>query len=79
LWKKIAWDYQLAGAVGSGATLVNRERERRAFAGSYWDLKSTLEQGKTPFAAGLVKLGGTRLATVAISTPLPVELLQGAM
>jgi len=37
----ISW----AGAVGSGATLVNRERERRAFhAGSYWDLKSTLEQ-----------------------------------
>jgi len=41
---------------GGSATLVNRERERRAFhQGSYWDLKATLQQEKTPFAAGLVK------------------------
>ena len=65
LWKKIAWGLS-AGRVQSVAVrlLVNRERERRAFrGGSYWDLKSTLEHEKTPFAAGLVKLGGSRLAT----------------
>ena len=65
LWKKIAWGLS-AGRVQSVAVrlLVNRERQRRAFRqGSYWDLKAILEQEKTPFTAGLVTLGGTRVAT----------------
>ena len=65
LWKKIAWGLS-AGRVQSVAVrlLVKRERQRRAFRqGSYWDLKATLEQEKTPFAAVLVTLGGNKLAT----------------
>lgn len=65
LWKKIAWGLS-AGRVQSVAVrlLVNRERDRRAFKqGSYWDLKATLEQAKTPFTAVLVTLDGTKVAT----------------
>jgi DNA topoisomerase-1 len=64
LWKKIAWGLS-AGRVQSVAVrlLVNRERQRRAFrVGAYWDLKATLMQEKTPFAAVLVTLGGRKLA-----------------
>lgn len=70
LWKKIGsinFGSKLsAGRVQSVAVklLVNRERDRRAFtSGSYWDLKATLEQQKTSFAAVLVSLAGGRLAT----------------
>lgn len=65
LWKKIAWGLS-AGRVQSVAVqlLVKRERQRRAFRqGSYWDIKATLEQQQTHFAAQLVTLGGTKLAT----------------
>ncbi len=65
LWKKIARGLS-AGRVQSVAVrlLVKRERQRRAFRqGSYWDLKATLEQEKTPFAAVLVTLRGNKLAT----------------
>jgi DNA topoisomerase-1 len=79
LWKKIAWGLS-AGRVQSVAVrlLVNRERERRAFhQGSYWDLKATLQQEKTPFAAGLVKLGGTRLATGSDFDPATGQVIAG--
>lgn len=65
LWKTIAWGLS-AGRVQSVAVLllVNRERQRRAFRqGSYWDLKATLEQQKTPFSAVLATLAGTKVAT----------------
>lgn len=65
LWKKIAYGLS-AGRVQSVAVrlLVKRERERLAFRqGSYWDLKATLEQAKTPFEAKLVTLAGTKVAT----------------
>ncbi len=65
LWKTIAWGLS-AGRVQSVAVLllVNRERQRRAFRqGSYWDLKATLEQDKTPFSAVLTTLAGTKVAT----------------
>ncbi|MBX2863242.1 MAG: type I DNA topoisomerase [Leptolyngbyaceae cyanobacterium MAG.088] len=65
LWKKIAWGLS-AGRVQSVAVklLVARERDRRAFKqGSYWDIKATLEQAKSPFEAKLISLGGTRIAT----------------
>ncbi|RCJ18643.1 DNA topoisomerase I [Nostoc sp. ATCC 43529] len=64
LWKKIAWGLS-AGRVQSVAVrlLVNKERQRRAFReGTYWDLKASLEKDKTPFAAQLVTLGGTKIA-----------------
>lgn len=65
LWKKIAWGLS-AGRVQSVAVrlLVTRERQRRAFhEGTYWDLKASLEQEKSPFTAVLVTLGGTKVAT----------------
>ncbi len=65
LWKTIAWGLS-AGRVQSVAVLllVNRERQRRAFRqGSYWDLKATLAQQKTPFSAVLTTLAGTKVAT----------------
>ncbi len=65
LWKKIAPSLS-AGRVQSVAVrlLVQRERERRAFRqGSYWDLKASLLQAKTPFEAKLVALADKRLAT----------------
>lgn len=64
LWKKIAWGLS-AGRVQSVAVrlLVTRERQRRAFhEGTYWDLKATLSKEKTPFAAQLVTLAGTKIA-----------------
>jgi DNA topoisomerase-1 len=67
LWKKIATGLS-AGRVQSVAVrlLVQRERERRAFRkGTYWDLKASLEQDKTPFEARLVTLRGRRIATGA--------------
>ncbi|MEH1997955.1 MAG: type I DNA topoisomerase [Nostoc sp.] len=64
LWKKIAWGLS-AGRVQSVAVrlLVTRERQRRAFhEGTYWDLKASLSNEKTPFAAQLVTLGGAKIA-----------------
>ncbi len=65
LWKKIAWGLS-AGRVQSVAVrlLVKKERQRRAFhEGTYWDLKASLVQDKTAFAAQLTSLGGTKVAT----------------
>ena len=65
LWKKIAWGLS-AGRVQSVAVrlLVIKERQRRAFhEGTYWDLKASLEQEKSPFSAVLVTVGGTKVAT----------------
>ncbi|QJB45660.1 type I DNA topoisomerase [Dolichospermum flos-aquae] len=65
LWKKIAWGLS-AGRVQSVAVrlLVIKERQRRDFhEGTYWDLKASLEQEKSPFSAVLVTLGGTKVAT----------------
>ncbi|MFN6033174.1 MAG: toprim domain-containing protein, partial [Dolichospermum sp.] len=65
LWKKIAWGLS-AGRVQSVAVrlLVTKERQRRAFhEGTYWDLKASLKQEKSPFSAVLVTLGGTKVAT----------------
>jgi DNA topoisomerase-1 len=79
LWKKIAWGLS-AGRVQSVAVrlLVNRERQRRAFhEGSYWDLKATLEQEKTPFAAQLVTLRGTRLAIGNDFDPATGQIIAG--
>ncbi|MEH2239959.1 type I DNA topoisomerase [Nostoc sp.] len=64
LWKKIAWGLS-AGRVQSVAVrlLVTRERQRRAFhEGTYWDLKASLSKEKTPFAAQLVTLAGSKIA-----------------
>jgi DNA topoisomerase-1 len=64
LWKKIAWGLS-AGRVQSVAVrlLVERERERKAFhAGTWWDLKASLQHGGQGFSADLVSLGGKGLA-----------------
>ncbi len=79
LWKKIAWGLS-AGRVQSVAVrlLVNRERQRRAFRqGSYWDIKATLEQEKTPFATVLLTLGGTRLANGSDFDPNTGQIAAG--
>ncbi len=79
LWKKIAWGLS-AGRVQSVAVrlLVNRERQRRAFRiGAYWDLKATLVQEKTPFAAVLVTLRGTRLANGSDFDPSTGQIAAG--
>lgn len=65
LWKKIAPGLS-AGRVQSAAVrlLVLREQERRRFkSGAYWDLKATLAAGPDTFTAGLITLGGVRVAT----------------
>lgn len=79
LWKKIAWGLS-AGRVQSVAVrlLVERERQRRAFRqGSYWDIKATLEQEKTPFAAQLVTLAGKKLATGNDFDPNTGQIIAG--
>ncbi|MBV8884924.1 MAG: type I DNA topoisomerase [Chroococcidiopsidaceae cyanobacterium CP_BM_RX_35] len=79
LWKKIAWGLS-AGRVQSVAVrlLVKRERQRRAFRqGSYWDLKATLEQEKMLFAAVLVSLRGTKLATGSDFDPATGQITAG--
>ncbi len=78
LWKKIAWGLS-AGRVQSVAVrlLVIRERQRRAFhQGSYWDLKAILVQ-ETPFAAQMVTLGGTKLATGGDFDPATGQIFGG--
>lgn len=79
LWKKIAWGLS-AGRVQSVAVrlLVSRERQRRAFRqGSYWDLKATLEQEKSPFTAQLVTLSGTKLANGNDFDPATGQIFAG--
>lgn len=74
LWRKIARGLS-AGRVQSVAVrlLVERERARRAFrSANYWDLKALLTptpQGKNPFEAKLITLGGKKLATGADFDP----------
>ncbi len=66
LWNKVGGSGLSAGRVQSVALrlIVDRERERLAFkTGSYWDLTATLAHGGASFEAGLVALGGRRLAT----------------
>ncbi|MDZ8239331.1 MAG: type I DNA topoisomerase [Nostoc sp. ChiQUE01a] len=79
LWKKIAWGLS-AGRVQSVAVrlLVNKERQRRAFhEGTYWDLKASLEKDKTPFAAQLVTLGGTKIANGGDFDPTTGQIVAG--
>ncbi|MDZ8189882.1 MAG: type I DNA topoisomerase [Nostoc sp. ChiSLP02] len=79
LWKKIAWGLS-AGRVQSVAVrlLVNKERQRRAFReGTYWDLKASLEKDKTPFAAQLVTLGGTKIANGGDFDPATGQIVAG--
>jgi DNA topoisomerase I len=66
LWNKVGGNGLSAGRVQSVALrlIVDRERERLAFkAGSYWDLTAQLAHGGGAFEAGMIALGGTRLAT----------------
>lgn len=66
LWNKVGGSGLSAGRVQSVALrlIVDRERERLAFkTGSYWDLTATLDHDGSSFEAGLVALGGKRLAT----------------
>ena len=79
LWKKIAWGLS-AGRVQSVAVrlLVTKERQRRAFhEGTYWDLKASLEQEKSPFSAVLVTLGGTKIATGSDFDPTTGRITAG--
>ncbi|MDZ8025019.1 MAG: type I DNA topoisomerase [Nostoc sp. SerVER01] len=79
LWKKIAWGLS-AGRVQSVAVrlLVTKERQRRAFhEGTYWDLKASLEKDKTPFAAQLVTLGGTKIANGGDFDPTTGQIVAG--
>ncbi|MFM5896790.1 MAG: type I DNA topoisomerase [Dolichospermum sp.] len=79
LWKKIAWGLS-AGRVQSVAVrlLVTKERQRRAFhEGTYWDLKASLEQEKSPFSAVLVTLGGTKVATGSDFDPATGRITAG--
>src|SRR6478672_334700 len=79
LWKKIARGLS-AGRVQSVAVrlLVKRERQRRAFhQASYWDLKATLEQKKTPFEARLISLAGTKVATGSDFDPNTGQVIAG--
>ena len=64
LWKKVLPRLS-AGRVQSVATrlVVQRERERMAFrSASWWDLDGTFDKDDTAFTAGLVTLGGSRVA-----------------
>jgi DNA topoisomerase-1 len=79
LWKKIAWGLS-AGRVQSVAVrlLVTKERQRRAFReATYWDLKASLLQEKTPFRAQLVMLGGTKVATGSDFDPTTGQITAG--
>ncbi|WYL95206.1 MAG: type I DNA topoisomerase [Gloeotrichia echinulata IR180] len=79
LWKKIAWGLS-AGRVQSVAVrlLVKKERLRRAFhEGTYWDLKASLVQEKTPFSALLVTLGGTKIANGSDFDPATGQIAAG--
>jgi DNA topoisomerase-1 len=79
LWKKIAWGLS-AGRVQSVAVslLVTKERQRRAFReATYWDLKASLLQEKTPFRAQLVMLGGTKVATGSDFDPRTGQITTG--
>lgn len=79
LWKKIAWGLS-AGRVQSVAVrlLVIKERQRRAFhEGTYWDLKASLVQEKTPFSAQLVNLAGTKVATGSDFDPATGKITAG--
>jgi DNA topoisomerase-1 len=79
LWKKIAWGLS-AGRVQSVAVrlLVKKERLRRAFRqGSYWDLKATLEQEKSPFESRLFTLAGTKIATGSDFDPNTGQIIAG--
>jgi DNA topoisomerase-1 len=68
LWKKVAPGLS-AGRVQSVAVrlLVQREQQRLAFvSGEYWDLRALLapiKELKNEFEAGLVSVGGVRVAT----------------
>jgi DNA topoisomerase-1 len=79
LWKKIAWGLS-AGRVQSVAVslLVTKERQRRAFReATYWDLKASLLQEKTPFRAQLVMLAGTKVATGSDFDPTTGQITTG--
>ena len=65
LWKKVQTGLS-AGRVQSVAVrlIVEREEERRAFCSAvYWDLEATLRGEGREFAATLVRLGETRVAS----------------
>ncbi|MCC7441464.1 MAG: type I DNA topoisomerase [Bdellovibrionales bacterium] len=65
IWKKIAYGLS-AGRVQSAGlrVIVDRERERLRFVkASYWDVEAMLEKGGKEFAAKLLSIGGTRIAT----------------
>lgn len=79
LWKKISWGLS-AGRVQSVAVrlLVNKERQRRAFReGTYWDLKATLLQAKSPFTSLLITLEGTKVATGSDFDPATGQIAAG--
>jgi len=79
LWKKISWGLS-AGRVQSVAVrlLVNKERQRRAFReGTYWDLKASLLQAKSPFTSVLITLEGTKVATGSDFDPATGQIAAG--
>ncbi|HEX2864214.1 MAG TPA: type I DNA topoisomerase, partial [Deinococcales bacterium] len=79
LWKKVQPKLS-AGRVQSVATrmLVQRERERMAFAsGAWWDLDATLEAHGEAFTATLTGVDGTRLATGKDFDPATGKLREG--
>ncbi|MFM7559210.1 DNA topoisomerase, partial [Cylindrospermopsis raciborskii] len=79
LWKKISWGLS-AGRVQSVAVrlLVNKERQRRAFReGTYWDLKASLLQAKSPFTSVLITLEGTKVATGGDFDPATGQIAAG--
>ena len=65
LWKKVMPRLS-AGRVQSVATrmIVERERARMRFrAATWWDLEGTFDAAGQSFAANLVAVGGTAVAT----------------